>query len=246
MNCAMPPSALLRVLAATSLLSGIASAARAECLLTCPYASQPYVIYGCSAGGILITSWSFQDLGGGLISVHPNPNGLVPTLTGTMDCDGATFEASATVTGACTEVYTLTGVINSPSQWVGTFNVQYIGGGNCLDCFDQTFPVQGSCSPSDIPDEMILDSRWITASPNPSHGSTSLQFYSPGDVEISLQVFDVTGRKLSTLIDRVVLPRGMHETPWSQPLSSTTASAVHFARLIAGDHAEITRFVVVR
>lgn len=243
----MSRSVLVRALCTVWLLIGIAPAARADCLLTCPYASQPYPNYGCSAvGGYLITSWSFQDLGGGAISVHPNPNGIVPTLTGTMDCDGSTFQASGSVPGPCSVFYTLSGIIGSPSQWSGTFTVQFFGGPPCQECMNQTIGVQGSCSPTDVPDEMILGSGWIAASPNPSQGSTSLQFYAPGDVELTLEVFDVTGRQLRTLIDGVVLPRGVHETPWSAAMGSSTASAVHFARLTAGAHVEITRFVVVR
>jgi len=237
----------LRAVFAAALGVVIAPTARGDCPLICPFASQPYAIYGCSAGGgILVTSWSFQDLGGGGLSIHPNPTGQIPDLVGTMDCDTSTFQATSSSPGACTIVYTLGGIIDSPSHWTGTFTVQYIGDPPCLECENQTIPVQGSCSPSDVSDEMIPGSAWITASPNPAHGSTSLRFYSPGDAALTLEIFDVTGRHLRTLIDGVVLPRGVHESPWSAALAPSTTSAVHFARLIVGDHAEITRFVIIR
>ena len=244
----MSRSALVRALCTVSLLIGIAPAARSECLLVGSYGSFPYPNYGCSAiGGFLITSWFFQDLGEGELSVYPYPNDMVPTLAGTMDCAGLSFEVSASVPGPCTVLYSLSGTIESASQWSGIFTVQYLGGPPCLDCVNQTIPVQGSFTGAiDAPDEMILDSRWIAASPNPSQGSTSIQFYAPGDVELTLEVFDVTGRHLRTLIDGVVMARGIHETPWSAAFGSQAASAVHFARLTAGAHVEITRFVVVR
>jgi hypothetical protein len=48
------------------------------------------------------------------------------------------------------------------------------------------------------------------------------------------------------MIDQVVLARGFHEATWSAALERSTASTVHFARLTAGAHVEITRFVIVR
>jgi hypothetical protein len=233
------------VLAALYIASG--PAAQGACLLTCPYASQPYPNYGCSgAGGFLITSWSVQDLGGGAISIHPNPNGIVPNLTGTMDCDGSTFTASSTSPGPCTAVYTLNGILSSSTQWTGTFKVQYLGGAPCAECIDQTFVVSGSCTPSNAPQGTFPVSGWITANPNPAQGSTLLRFYSPGDAALTLEVFDVTGRHLQTLVDQVVLPRGIHEMHWSSAMGVPTASAVHFARLTAGENVEITRFVLLR
>ncbi|HET9886019.1 MAG TPA: T9SS type A sorting domain-containing protein [bacterium] len=218
-------------------------AANGACLLTCPYASQPYPNYGCAAGGFLITSWSVQDLGGGAISIHPNPNGIVPNLIGTMDCDAGTFSTTSSSPGGCTIQYSLNGVLTSATQWTGTFKVQYLGGVSCADCLNQTFGVSGSCTPSGVTGALPV-SGWITASPNPAQGSTSLRFYSPGEDVVTLEIFDVTGRHLQTLVDHVVLPPGIHEVPWSATLGAT-ASAVHFARLTAGENVEITRFVLV-
>jgi hypothetical protein len=163
-----------------------------------------------------------------------------------MNCDGSTFSAGATVPGQCTIVYTLDGVLSSSSQWTGTFKVQYLGGVPCADCINQTFVIAGSCSPSDAAEGAFPVSGWITASPNPAQGSTSLRFYSPGDAALTLEVFDVTGRHLQTLVDHVLLSRGVHEMPWSAAMGAPTASAVHFARLTAGENVEITRFVIVR
>jgi hypothetical protein len=143
-------------------------------------------------------------------------------------------------------VYTLNGVLDSPSQWTGTFKVEYLGGPPCVDCMNQTFSVSGGCSPTEVPKGTSPVSGWITASPNPAHGATSLRFYSTGENATTLEVFDVTGRHLRTLVDQVLLPRGFHETPWSAALEKSTASTVHFARLTAGAHIEITRFVIVR
>jgi hypothetical protein len=228
----------------TVALLGFAPRVEATCLAVCPYGSFPYPQYGCAGGGgFLVTSWLVQ-LFEDDITVHPYPIGMIPILTGTVDCDNSTFSATSSGSGDCTALYTLTGSITSPSQWTGTFSVQYKGGPPCLDCIDQIFEVSGSCvTDAPTPGNAVLGS--IVASPNPAQASTTLRFDSTGDAAITLEVFDVTGRLLRTLVDHVVLPRGVHEMPWSAEPGSSTASTVHFARLTAGEHVEIIKFVVL-
>ena len=49
----------------------------------------------------------------------------------------------------------------------------------------------------------------LAASPNPSHGGTSLRFSLPQDSRVHLAAFDVTGREVARLIDGAV-PAGDH------------------------------------
>jgi hypothetical protein len=235
------PQATFRSLLLLAILSA-APQARAVCMAHCNYASSPYPNYGCEAGAFLVTSWTVQILGVDAIVVHPVP-GPLPDLIGTMDCVNSTFVASAVVAGECSVSYELSGTIDLANQWTGTFTAEYSG--SCLACENQSLAITGSCAVVGAVSENSPGLERMQVIPNPSRGSASLRFYSPGDAELTLEIFDVTGRRLQTVLDRVVLPRGVHEAAWSEALESA-GSSIRFARLTMADRSEMTRFVVVR
>jgi hypothetical protein len=83
--------------------------------------------------------------------------------------------------------------------------------------------------------------------PNPFNPSTSIEFYLPGSSRVRLDVFDVTGRLVSTLLDEN-RPAGTHSVEWngSDPAGRPAASGVYFYRLVAGKDALTRKMILLR
>jgi hypothetical protein len=85
------------------------------------------------------------------------------------------------------------------------------------------------------------------AAPNPFHETTVLTYGGPHDADAVLAVFDVTGRRLRTLVDGPVAA-GLHRIAWNgcddrgQPLDS----GIYYVRLTVDDHREAQRIIVLR
>ena len=81
--------------------------------------------------------------------------------------------------------------------------------------------------------------------PNPFNGETRIGFAVPADGErmpVRLAVYDVTGREVAVLVDRVV-GSGVHEVVFP---ASQLASGAYLYRLQAGGHTETRKMVLVR
>ena len=85
--------------------------------------------------------------------------------------------------------------------------------------------------------------------PNPAHTGTTIQFefvlVSP--TEVTLDVFDVAGRKVASL-ESGPKEVGTHDAPWdlTDETGNTVASGVYFYRLEAGDETFTRKLIVVR
>jgi uncharacterized protein (DUF1501 family) len=81
--------------------------------------------------------------------------------------------------------------------------------------------------------------------PNPFNGETRIGFAVPAafaGAPVRLTVYDVTGREVAVLVDRVV-GSGVHEVTFP---ASSLASGAYLYRLQAGGHAETKKMVLVR
>ena len=79
------------------------------------------------------------------------------------------------------------------------------------------------------------------AHPNPASDGTTWSFRLEEASRVSLQIYDLRGRLVDTLVDAVV-PAGDHTAPWD---ARRFASGVYFARLQTGGDAVETRRVVL-
>lgn len=78
--------------------------------------------------------------------------------------------------------------------------------------------------------------------PNPFNPSTTIRFALPVQSRVRLTVFDVLGRRVALLVDRVVAP-GYH----TELLDATgLASGVYFYRLEAGAFVQTRKLVVLK
>ena len=80
--------------------------------------------------------------------------------------------------------------------------------------------------------------------PNPFNPTTMIRFDVPRREHVVLEVFDVVGQKVATLLNRDVEP-GEHTivfSVWEYQLSS----GLYFYRMVAGSYTETKKFVVQR
>jgi hypothetical protein len=83
-------------------------------------------------------------------------------------------------------------------------------------------------------------------SPNPARGRLNFAFTLAVAGRARLEILDVTGRHVGTLVDRV-LPAGRHEATWMPEQGNHGAAAgLYLASLEVGAARAMRRFVVVR
>jgi hypothetical protein len=96
---------------------------------------------------------------------------------------------------------------------------------------------------SELPTRLAL----VGALPNPFAGATDIVFRLPETKGVSVQIHDVTGRLVRTLVDGT-LPAGEHRARWDgrDALGRTTSTGIYFYTFRAGDHRETHRIVHLR
>jgi outer membrane protein assembly factor BamB len=78
--------------------------------------------------------------------------------------------------------------------------------------------------------------------PNPFNPSTTLSFILPASMHVTLIVYDITGQKVTELVDGI-LPAGTHSSTWN---ARGYASGVYFCTLRAGQAVETRKMLLVR
>lgn len=83
--------------------------------------------------------------------------------------------------------------------------------------------------------------------PNPFHAHTTVEYALPQRTEVQLFVYDVLGRRISTLVDEVQEP-GIHRIQWQGRSQSgqSVASGLYFLRLHADGEVHTSKAVLVR
>jgi hypothetical protein len=78
--------------------------------------------------------------------------------------------------------------------------------------------------------------------PNPFNPSTSIKFSVPATGLVSLKVFDITGKEVTTLVDGNI-EQGEHEVIFN---ASHLASGVYFYKLISDSFTEVKKMILVK
>jgi hypothetical protein len=78
--------------------------------------------------------------------------------------------------------------------------------------------------------------------PNPFNPRTTISFYSPSRLFVSLKVYDLLGREVSTIVDEE-LPIGYYPRQWD---ARGLASGIYFYRLTAGSFIQTRKLVLLR
>ncbi len=112
---------------------------------------------------------------------------------------------------------------------------------------------------SDVPTGVVLPGastsagesptiRLLRVWPNPGTHGVQLEFALARATSIDVAVFDVTGRRVATLIDAKPLPEGAHRYDWNGRNESgdAVAAGLYFLRLEAADAAVSHRIVILQ
>lgn len=84
--------------------------------------------------------------------------------------------------------------------------------------------------------------------PNPFNPSTTIRFSLPVGEDVSLEIFDVRGRKVSSIIDGEHLLPGWHSATWvgQDDSGRRMASGVYYCRLVAGTNTQTQKLVLLK
>jgi hypothetical protein len=98
----------------------------------------------------------------------------------------------------------------------------------------------------DISNDFIKPNQFLLfpAYPNPFNPVTTIRFNITIETQntTSLQLFDVKGRPVESLVNRV-LQAGQHEIEWS---ASGMPSGVYFAELVSGNYRQVQKLVLMK
>lgn len=147
---------------------------------------------------------------------------------------------------------------NTPSLWQAwafwqysaTGSVPGIGGLVDRDVFNgplSELQILAGMPPVEVSDAILTPLRLLLNQPNPFNPRTTLRFDVPAGGEVRLEIYDVAGRLIRTLL-AADLPAGSHQAAWDGTDSAGRGmpSGCYFARLTAGGKAETVRMGLVR
>ena len=80
------------------------------------------------------------------------------------------------------------------------------------------------------------------AYPNPFNPTTSLKFAIPIDSEVYLSIYNLQGREVTKLVDRM-LSRGYHTAVWN---AKSHPSGIYFVKMISGDYVHTQKLMLVK
>ena len=89
-----------------------------------------------------------------------------------------------------------------------------------------------------LPESFSLDRAY----PNPFNPTTTLSFAIPVDSEVSLSVYNLQGREVSTLID-ANMDAGYHSIVWD---ANSYASGVYFVKMMAGEYISTQKLMLIK
>jgi hypothetical protein len=89
-----------------------------------------------------------------------------------------------------------------------------------------------------LPGEFVLYQNY----PNPFNPTTTISYGVPNRGLVQLNVYDILGRKVATLVNEEMAP-GRHEVTWD---ASGMASGVFFYRLVAGGFVNTKKVTLMR
>jgi len=85
----------------------------------------------------------------------------------------------------------------------------------------------------------------LPAVPHPVRTHAALRYRVPEPTQVTLELHDLLGRRVATLVDGRRVEPGTHIHNWT-PRAGTVSSGTYMLRLRAGDATRTRRLVVVR
>jgi flagellar hook assembly protein FlgD len=91
---------------------------------------------------------------------------------------------------------------------------------------------------TNIPDKYGIEQNY----PNPFNPSTQIQFQLPENNSVKLQIFDILGNLVTTLVDEQ-MEAGYHSVNWS---ASNLASGIYFYRMSSGTFIKTMKLMLLK
>jgi len=110
------------------------------------------------------------------------------------------------------------------------------------------WPMRLGAAPVSVPDEGISGEAAITLQvyPNPINPKSTFRFTLANPGEVELVLYDVSGRKVRTILDGVHLDSGAHEIQWNAEDDRRISSGVYFLRLASGSQERAATIVILK
>jgi predicted MPP superfamily phosphohydrolase len=174
--------------------------------------------------------------------------------------DGTSASVAATVTNFHTESFEhgmLRFYVTADSIPYGVDNgelVQTIVDGDVATCYVEVpiaaanytyVTIRPTTGVPELPNGQLALLR--QSSPNPARAGTTIEFVLAFPAEVTLEVYDLAGRSVTTLVDGPT-DAGEHAVPWdlTDAAGGTVASGVYFYRLDAGEESITKKMVVTK
>ena len=93
-----------------------------------------------------------------------------------------------------------------------------------------------------VANEQTIETSSLSIYPNPVSTSTTVSFYVEETKNVSLKIFDVSGRLVTTLAD-ASFEEGDYEITWN---AAEVNSGIYFLRMEAGDYSVTEKLSVVK
>jgi hypothetical protein len=103
-------------------------------------------------------------------------------------------------------------------------------------------------TPTSVPEQMVAGPEYLSIYPNPFNPQTTISFTLPYDAEISLNVYDLTGHLVDTIIGGSMVSAGSHTWSWDgRDISGcTVASGVYLVQLLGDGIQASGRMALIR
>jgi hypothetical protein len=140
------------------------------------------------------------------------------------------------------------GKIATPSEAIAVYardTTVFVTTSYALMVFETPFGVPTAVEDGSrpIPEHIELSQNY----PNPFNPATTIEYAVPRTSRVTLELFDITGRKVTTLVDRTQRI-GSHRVTWDGTNSSgdRVATGVYFYRLTIGDIVDTKKMVLLK
>jgi hypothetical protein len=97
---------------------------------------------------------------------------------------------------------------------------------------------------NEIPKEFALGQNY----PNPFNPTTNIRFALPSEATVRLEVYNMLGQKVATLIEDQHFNAGVFETAWNarDDAGREVSSGIYIYRISAGDHVDLKRMILMK
>jgi hypothetical protein len=120
---------------------------------------------------------------------------------------------------------------------------RYIDGADNWYKFEMATPGQSNVMPVLLPEEYLPEMITLYQNyPNPFSLKTVISYHIPANVEVKLDVYDLTGRKIATLADEQQ-QAGRHEIEWN---AEGIRPGIYLCELKAGQNRKIVKMVLLK